>query len=95
MLEREKKKAKLVAKYAKQREQLKKIVKKSKDFKEIEEAQTKLAKMPHYSNPVTLTTRCEQCGRGHAVYQKFMLCRICFRQQLMTANVTGGRKSSW
>ena len=24
-------------------------------------------------------TRCELCGRSHAVYRKFKICRICFR----------------
>ena len=25
-------------------------------------------------------TRCERCGRPHAVYRKFKLCRVCFRE---------------
>ena len=25
-------------------------------------------------------TRCERCGRPHAVLRKFKLCRICFRE---------------
>ncbi len=95
MLEREKKKAKLVAKHRGKRTELKILIKSSQDFDEIMEAQAKLAKLPINSNPVRHSTRCQQCGRPHAVYRKFGLCRICLRQQLMAGNVTGGRKSSW
>lgn len=95
MREREEKKGLLVEKYAAARLELKKIIKSSTDFDEIRNAQDKLQKLPLNSNPVRHTTRCQQCGRAHAVYRKFGLCRICLRQQLMTGNVTGGRKSSW
>jgi len=95
MLARENKRSKLVAKYRARRNELKVLIKSSQDFDEIMEAQAKLAKLPLNSNPVRNSTRCQQCGRPHAVYRKFGLCRICLRQQLMTGNVTGGRKSSW
>ena len=95
MLEREIKKGLLVDKYRSRRAELKQTIKSSDDFDVIVEAQSKLAKLPVNSNPVRHTTRCQQCGRVHAVYRKFGLCRICLRQQLMTGNVTGGRKSSW
>ena len=95
MLERENKRFKLEKKYRQKRTELKVIIKSSQDFDTIMDAQVKLAKLPINSNPVRCNTRCQQCGRPHAVYRKFKLCRICLRQQLMTGNVTGGRKSSW
>ena len=95
MLEREAKKIKLVAKYWSRRAELKKIIKSSQDADKIRAAQDALEKLPVNSSPVRHSTRCQQCGRAHAVYKKFGLCRICLRQQLMTGNVTGGRKSSW
>lgn len=95
IIARELKKGLLVDKYQSRRAELKKTIKSSVDFDEIMEAQDKLAKLPVNSNPVRHSTRCQQCGRPHAVYRKFGLCRICLRQQLMTGNVTGGRKSSW
>lgn len=95
MLERELKRTKLEQKFRKKRDGLKVIIRTSKDFNEVTNAQLKLAKLPVNSNPVRQCTRCQQCGRAHAVYKKFGLCRICLRQQLMTGNVTGGRKSSW
>lgn len=95
MIAREQKKSRLVGKYRGRRHELKLIIKSSNDYDTIMDAQLKLAKLPLNSNPVRHTTRCQQCGRPHAVYRKFGLCRICLRQQLMTGNVTGGRKSSW
>ncbi|MFC3908609.1 30S ribosomal protein S14 [Legionella dresdenensis] len=95
MLEREKKRSRLVNKYRERRNELKAIIKSSDDFDAVMDAQLKLTKLPVNSNPVRHSTRCQQCGRPHAVYRKFGLCRICLRQQLMTGNVTGGRKSSW
>lgn len=94
-LERDRKRLKLVNRHWKRRAELKAIIKSSKNVSEIMEAQVKLGKLPVNSNPVRYTTRCNQCGRPHAVYKKFGLCRICLRQQLMTGNITGGRKSSW
>lgn len=95
MIARELKRGLLVEKYKARRFELKQLIKSSTDFSKIMEAQAKLAKLPLNSNPIRHTTRCQQCGRSHAVYRKFGLCRICLRQQLMTGNVTGGRKSSW
>lgn len=92
---RENKKQLLVQKYFERRKALKDIIKSSTDFDKIQEAQVQLGKLPKNSNPVRHTRRCQQCGRPHAVYRKFGLCRICLRQQLMFGNVTGGRKSSW
>jgi small subunit ribosomal protein S14 len=95
MIERENKKRLLVEKYRSRRAELKEIIKSSTDYDVIQETLAKLAKLPINSNPVRHSTRCQQCGRAHAIYRKFGLCRICLRQQLMTGNVTGGRKSSW
>jgi small subunit ribosomal protein S14 len=95
MIARTVKRKKLVAKYKARRSELKQIIKSSTDFDVIMDAQAKLAKFPINSNPVRDTTRCQSCGRPHAVYRKFSLCRICLRQQLMAGNVPGGRKSSW
>jgi small subunit ribosomal protein S14 len=40
-------------------------------------------------------TRCERCGRPHAVYKKFKLCRICFRELAYKGQIPGVRKASW
>ena len=40
-------------------------------------------------------TRCERCGRPHAVLRKFKLCRICFRELANRGQIPGVKKSSW
>ena len=40
-------------------------------------------------------TRCERCGRPHAVMSKFGLCRICFRELAHKGQIPGVKKSSW
>ena len=40
-------------------------------------------------------TRCERCGRPHAVYRKFKLCRLCFRELAYNGQIPGVTKASW
>lgn len=40
-------------------------------------------------------TRCQCCGRPRAVYKKFMLCRICFREMAHKGLIPGVTKASW
>ena len=40
-------------------------------------------------------TRCNRCGRPRAVFRKFMLCRICFRELAHAGELPGVRKASW
>ncbi|MEX0952723.1 MAG: type Z 30S ribosomal protein S14 [Nitriliruptoraceae bacterium] len=40
-------------------------------------------------------TRCERCGRPRAVYQRFRLCRVCFRSMAHAGELPGVRKASW
>lgn len=39
--------------------------------------------------------RCQRCGRVRAVYRKFRLCRICFRELAHQGQIPGVRKASW
>ena len=39
--------------------------------------------------------RCRLCGRVHAVYRKFQLCRICFRNLALQGLIPGVKKASW
>ena len=45
--------------------------------------------------PVREYTRCERCGRPHAVYRKFKLCRVCFRELAYQGQIPGVKKASW
>ncbi len=40
-------------------------------------------------------TRCQRCGRPRAVYRRFGLCRICFRELAHRGEIPGVTKASW
>ncbi|MCD6234942.1 MAG: type Z 30S ribosomal protein S14 [Candidatus Neomarinimicrobiota bacterium] len=40
-------------------------------------------------------SRCSICGRPKAVYRKFGLCRICFRELALKGEIPGITKASW
>ena len=40
-------------------------------------------------------TRCNLCGRPHAVLKKYGICRICFRELAYKGQIPGVKKSSW
>lgn len=40
-------------------------------------------------------TRCNRCGRPHAVLRKYGICRICFRELASKGQIPGVKKSSW
>lgn len=42
-----------------------------------------------------LVRRCKLCGRPRAVYQKFGICRICFRKLADEGLIPGVKKASW
>ncbi|MCY2991602.1 MAG: type Z 30S ribosomal protein S14 [Planctomycetota bacterium] len=46
-------------------------------------------------HPTQRKRRCKLCGRSRAVYQKFGICRICFRKMADQGLIPGVRKSSW
>ena len=40
-------------------------------------------------------SRCNKCGRPKAVYRRFGICRICFRDMALNGLLAGVTKSSW
>ncbi len=40
-------------------------------------------------------SRCQRCGRPRAVYRRFGLCRLCFREMAHTGEIPGITKASW
>ncbi len=96
MVNREKKRAVLVAKYAEKREQLKKIiVSADASAEEKEAAVVALQKLPRDSSPSRRRRRCSITGRPHGVYRKFGLGRNKLREITMRGDIPGLRKSSW
>ena len=96
MVEREKKRARMVAKYAKKRAELKAIIgDRSLPEEERWIAQEQLQKLPRNSSPVRQQRRCGLTGRPHGVYRKFGLGRNKLREAAMRGDVPGLVKSSW
>jgi len=44
---------------------------------------------------IRIKNRCKMCGRPRAVYRKFGICRICFRNLASDGLIPGVRKASW
>ena len=96
MIEREKKRQKLVAQYASRRAALKEII--ADDSKPMEErfrASLKLAKLPRNSSATRLHNRCQLTGRPHAYYRKLKISRIALRDLGSMGQIPGMVKSSW
>lgn len=44
---------------------------------------------------IRIRLRCRICGRPRAVYRKFGICRICFREMASFGLIPGVKKASW
>lgn len=96
MINRQKKREKLVRKYAAKRAELKRRASDlSLSPEERMEAREKLAALPRNASPVRLRTRCVVSGRPRAVYREFMLSRIAFRELALEGKLPGVHKASW
>lgn len=96
MVEREKKRQKLVAKYATKRAALKAIAADtSNPMEERFKANLALAKLPRDSSATRLHNRCALTGRPHAYYRKFGVSRIALRELGSNGLIPGLVKSSW
>ena len=96
MIEREKKRQKLVEQYATRRAALKAIISdESKPMEERFRASLKLAKMPRNSSATRLHNRCQLTGRPHAYYRKLKISRIALRELGSAGHIPGMVKSSW
>ncbi len=96
MVEREKKRQRLVEQYAAKRAALKEIVNdESKPMEERFRASLKLAKLPRNSSATRLHNRCQLTGRPHAYYRKLKVSRIMLRDLASHGQIPGMVKSSW
>ena len=96
MVQRENKRAKLVARYAAKRTELKAIISNPETpFEEKMIAVDKLQKLPRDSSPSRQHNRCRITGRPHGFYRKFGLSRIKLREAAMRGDVPGLVKASW
>lgn len=96
MIEREKKRQKLVDQFAAKRSALKAIAN-NQDLpvEERFKANLKLAKLPRNSSATRLHNRCQLTGRPHAYYRKLKVSRIMLRELGSMGQIPGMVKSSW
>ena len=94
MKAREVRRAKLVAKYAKKRAELKEIVRTGSP-QDAYEATQKLQALPRNSNPIRLHNRCKITGRPKGYIRQFGISRIQFREMASNGLIPGVKKASW
>jgi len=96
MINREKKRARMVLKYADKRSALKaKIKDMSLSEEERLAARIQLNKMPRDASPSRMRNRCALTGRPHGYYRKFGLSRNKLRESAMRGDIPGLVKASW
>lgn len=96
MKNRELKRQKTVARYAKKRAELKALIANPTTSDETRwEAQIALQKQPRDASSSRLRNRCRITGRPHGVYRKFGLGRNKLREAAMRGDVPGLVKASW
>lgn len=96
MIEREKKRERLVARYAAKRAELRAIANdKEVSVEERFKATLKLAELPRNSSPTRLHNRCQLTGRPHGYHRKLKVSRIALRDLGSNGEIPGLVKSSW
>jgi small subunit ribosomal protein S14 len=95
MIEREKKRQKLVLKYAEKRQNLLSELKISQSFSDTLNLQRKLQKIPANSAPNRVRNRCWKTGRSRAFYRDFGLSRHVLREMAHEGLLPGVTKASW
>lgn len=95
-VERNKKRRRMVAKYAAKRAELKAIAKdESQPMEERFAARLKLAQLPRNGSATRVRNRCELSGRPRGYYRKLKLSRIALRDLASSGQIPGMVKSSW
>ena len=96
LIERELKRTKLVAKYAKKHAQLKAIATDAKQSDQArEQARLELQKLPRNANPTRQRNRCAITGRARGTFQHFGLARAKIREMAFAGEIPGVTKASW
>jgi len=96
MVEREKRRARIVKKYAARRAQLKELIRSPKTSpEERQAAQARLQSLPRDASPSRQRKRCQITGRSRGVYRKFGLSRVKIREVAMRGEIPGLSKASW
>jgi len=84
MKARERKRERLVARYAAKR----KALKEAGDWDALQ-------KLPKTSSPVRLHNRCQLTGRPRGYMRQFGISRVTFREMALEGKIPGVKKASW
>ncbi len=84
MKARERKRERLVARYAAKR----KALKEAEDWDALQ-------KLPKNSSPVRLHNRCQLTGRPRGYMRQFGISRVTFREMALEGKIPGVKKASW
>ena len=84
MKARERKREKMVAKYADKR----KALKEAGDWDALQ-------KLPKNSSKVRLHNRCQITGRPRGYMRQFGISRVTFREMALSGKIPGIKKASW
>ena len=96
LVNRERRRQKMVARYSEKRLLLKTAAKdESLSAEERFKARLKLAKLPRNSSATRLHSRCLVTGRPKAFYRKLKMSRIALRELASKGEIPGMVKSSW
>ena len=96
LINRQHKREKLVAKFAKRRASLQSVIDNSKASDDDKyAARLALQALPRNANPTRLRNRCAITGRPRGVFRKFGLGRNKLREYAMRGEVPGVVKASW
>ena len=95
MIQREKKRERLIAKYVKKREAIKTELKNVNSFQERLALFKKFEKIPRNASPSRHRNRCWVTGRSRGFYKDFGLSRHVLREMAHDGMILGLIKSSW
>ena len=96
MVERDKRRTKIVKKYAVKRATLKELIRSPKTAHEDRlAAQAQLQALPRDASPSRQRNRCAIPGRSRGVYRKFGLARVKIREVANRGEIPGLTKASW
>ena len=84
VIARERKRERMVAKYAAKRAELKA----AGDYDALD-------KLPRNASPVRLHNRCKLTGRPKGYMRRFGICRVQFREMALAGKIPGVKKASW
>jgi small subunit ribosomal protein S14 len=96
LLQRELKREKLAAKFAKKYNEFKAVANDAKKTdEERDAARLGLQKLPRNSNPTRQRNRCEITGRPRGTFAHFGLARAKVREMAFAGEIPGITKASW